>query len=1038
MDRPVWRVSLLLFGSGFCALTYETIWLRQFRLIFGASTAASAAVLAIFMGGLGLGGILLGRRVEGSRNPLAFYGLLELGVAVSAALTPALFFIVRKAYLAIGGSFGMPSALAAIVRLLLATLVLAVPTLLMGGTLPAAARAIESHADERRRRVAIAYGLNTLGAVAGALATTFFFAERLGSLRTIIAAALINAMVGLAAMLISNSLRGRRDELEEETAEAAEALIAPRFVYGAAAAVGFAFLLMELVWYRMLAPLLGGTTFTFGLILAVALLGIGSGSFLYSLAQRRASVAGFALCCACEALFMAIPFAWGDGIAEIALLLRSLGALGFRGYLAGWSFVTFVVIFLPAFVSGLQFPLLISLLGKGRRGVAREIGMAYAWNTAGAIVGSLAGGFGFLPLLTAPGVWRVVIAFLAAIAIFFVIASRGSTSMRIGAIVAAGVAVVLLTATGPTAFWRHTPIGAGRVSPAGITPNKLRDMEASRRRETVWEADGIESSVSVADEDGYAFIVNGKGDGHARFDAGTQVMSGVLAGVLHPSPRRAVVVGLGTGSTAGWLGDLRSIERVDVVEIEPAISHVAEMCTPVNRDMPHNKKVHVVYGDGREFLLAGKGMYDVISSEPSNPFRAGISSLFTAEFYQACLSHLNRDGVFIQFLQAYEVDAPTIRIAYATITSVFPNVETWQSKGGDLLLVGSREPLRYDLDTIRARMADPVVREGIWRVWWANDAEGVVAHYVCGNDTARTLGTGSRLNTDDRPLIEYGFARALGNSDAFRVADLRMFARARRDDIPAMLQRPDIVAAVERKRMSIGVPEDAFVDLTGVFNQLQIVGAAQNAFVLGDYANVWTLWNGAGQPRSALELITITDALANRGDEQALPAIEALRRIAPIEADLLLARLRWRQGKVEEAGAAFSSAYVAYRTNPWPLPIVMHRALTLTADVAHDRKAPPILQPLMDALSQPFSVGMFDTQRRSLLLLLAHEKNQGVVCDAAEMALVASWEPHIPWQRDYLSERLRCYEQNGDRRAAAARRDWEKFLEHERQPLGTN
>src|SRR4051812_30409100 len=148
MTRETWKVGALLFGSGFCALIYQTVWLRQFRLIFGASTSASAAVLAIFMAGLGAGGLVIGRRVERSRNPLFIYGALEVGVAIFAALTPLLLFLVRSAYLAIGGSFAMPAVIVAIVRVILAALILGVPTFLMGGTLPAASRAVESSSDE--------------------------------------------------------------------------------------------------------------------------------------------------------------------------------------------------------------------------------------------------------------------------------------------------------------------------------------------------------------------------------------------------------------------------------------------------------------------------------------------------------------------------------------------------------------------------------------------------------------------------------------------------------------------------------------------------------------------------------------------------------------------------------------------------------------------------------------------------------------------------------------------------------------------------
>src|SRR3954447_21457418 len=207
MNRRAASLSLLLFGSGFCALLYQTVWLRQFRLIFGASTAASAAVLAIFMGGLGAGGILIGERVERSRNPLAMYGGLEIGVAISAGLTPLLFFTVRAAYLAMGGSFGMPGFLVAPIRLLLAALVLAIPTIFMGGTLPAVARAAESDEDAERSSVAVLYGMNTLGAVAGTLVSTFYLLEHFGNRYTLIGAALLNAFVGLTALLLSSKRR---------------------------------------------------------------------------------------------------------------------------------------------------------------------------------------------------------------------------------------------------------------------------------------------------------------------------------------------------------------------------------------------------------------------------------------------------------------------------------------------------------------------------------------------------------------------------------------------------------------------------------------------------------------------------------------------------------------------------------------------------------------------------------------------------------------------------------------------------------------
>ncbi|HEU5163534.1 MAG TPA: spermidine synthase, partial [Thermoanaerobaculia bacterium] len=400
-------VSALLFGSGFCALVYQTTWFREFRLIFGASTAASAAVLAVFMGGLGIGGAILGHRADRARNGLRLYALLEIGIAISAAATPLLLLLARQAYIATGGSGAFGLGGATVVRIILTALVLAIPTILMGGTLPAAARAVETGDDRGRRRLAVLYGANTVGAVAGALAGTFGMLELFGNRKTLLVAAALNVLVALIARAVAS--RSSEDAAETGAATARVAVAGRRrgFVFAAAALVGFAFFLMEMVWYRMLAPLLGGSTFTFGLILAAALAGIGIGGFLYSSfgESRVATLRAFAITCAAESLLIAIPFAIGDGIAVLAILLRGLGSMGFAGYVLGWSAIAAVVVVPASILAGFQFPLLIALLGEGRENVGRDAGTAYAWNTAGAIGGSLAGGFGILPLLTAPGTW---------------------------------------------------------------------------------------------------------------------------------------------------------------------------------------------------------------------------------------------------------------------------------------------------------------------------------------------------------------------------------------------------------------------------------------------------------------------------------------------------------------------------------------------------------------------------------------------------------------------------------------------------------
>lgn len=268
------------------------------------------------------------------------------------------------------------------------------------------------------------------------------------------------------------------------------------------------------------------------------------------------------------------------------------------------------------------------------------------------------------------------------------------------------VVAVLLVALplGPTALWRHAPIGAGRVGIDKIaTRNDVDDLIRDYRGAMTWQAEGRESSLAADGNYGLSLIVNGKSDGNVIDDVGTQIMSGMMGAFLHPNPRSALVIGLGTGTTAGWLGTVPSIENVDVVELESEVVHFAKLCSAANLDVVHNPKVHIRIGDGREYLLTKRTQYDIVASEPSNPYRAGVASLYTREFYAAAASRLTGNGLFLQWLQVYDTDPELLGVVFATLRSVFPNIETWSTLEGDLLLVASRAPIPHNVADLRAR-----------------------------------------------------------------------------------------------------------------------------------------------------------------------------------------------------------------------------------------------------------------------------------------------------------------------------------------------
>jgi spermidine synthase len=1067
MRFSVKKVALLVMGSGFCALVYQVAWFRMFRLIFGASTAASAAVLAIFMGGLGLGSAWLGRRADAHRRPLGFYAQLEMGIALTAAASPLLLAIVRDLYISLGGTFKLGLAVGTPLRLLLSALVLGLPTFLMGGTLPAVARAVESESDAGRRSLAVLYGCNTLGAVIGALATTFLLLESLGTHKTVWAACALNLLVALAAFGWARESGGAgavRDKpkpkkaakgkaAEASSADAPEAPAAPEpvapatraaapvlFLLIAAGLVGFAFFLMELVWYRMLGPILGGSSYTLGLILAVALVGIGVGGLLYSAGarSRRPTLLGFSLTCALEAFFLLVPYALGDRIAVLALLLRPLGTtLGFTALVSVWAVVTIIVVLPPALISGYQFPLLVGLLGSGERNVGREVGLAYAANTLGAIIGSLAGGFGLVPLLSAPGTWKLTaLLLLALLAAALVLAFRqGGASFRTAAApIAAGLAsLLLLTAVGPTAAWRHTPIGAGRVAADFDGLNALKTLLSERRRGIIWEVDGVESSVALKRSDQFELMINGKSDGSALRDAPTQVMSVLVGAMLHPNPQHALVIGLGTGSSSGWLSQVPTMQRVDTVEIEPAILRIADAMAPVNHQVLKQPKVHLLLADGRELLLTTPNTYDLVFSEPSNPYRAGISSLFTQEFYTSVADRLAPGGLFLQWLQGYDVDAQVVRTAYATLRSVYPSVETWQVGRNDLMLVASKEPIPHNLERVRARAAQEPYRSALRNTWGVEGAEGFYAGFVASPALASSFQDlkGDRLNTDDHPLIEFGFARGLGRPGLFDINQLRQMALTMKANRPAGLESTLDGAKVDEMgtvRSSLwGIPPSVLTPGDAAFEARV---RARQAYAQGNLQAAGTLWaSQPGAPIAPFDLSLLAESSAAAGDPRTPQFAEALRTWSPSEAEAVLAQWSLRQGAADQAEQHLETAFRTCRTNPWVYMPVLQRALQLATSLG--KQSPPLGTKLYAALGEPFAAGLLEELRLQARLELAGIVDFKGLCAEA----IAPFEPNVPWEERFLYIRDLCYQQTNNPKWEAATKDLEAFRAEAPPPL---
>ncbi len=1060
MRRSVSVIAGCLFLSGMCALIYQVAWMHELRLVFGGSTAAMGAVLAIFMAGLGLGNSLLGRRADATTNPLRLYGVLELMIAVSAAATPFLIDIARAAYVGLGGQTMLGVWGATGLRLGLSVLVLGLPTFLMGGTLPAAAMAATDPNDPARRKLAVLYGLNTLGAVAGTLLSTFWLVELLGVRAALWSAAAVNVIAAVIALVVSTRQRsaevadaasipadagnvghdshpGALPNVMVATSSSDEALATEDasgtphvFVYLSAACVGFSFLLMELVWNRMLTPLLGGSSFTFGLILAIALLGIGVGSLAYTVLfrNRTPTLELFAFTCGLEALALAIPFALGDQLA-IWTAVNSGTATSFFGQVVLWAILTSVVVLPAAIVSGLQFPLLIALLGRADKNLGRQAGLATSCNTFGAIFGSLAGGFGALPLLTAPVTWQLVTGVLGTLGIAGVVLSA-SKRRPVGALILPMATITLaflcLKADGPTAVWRHSSIGAGRARLTDKSPNAIRRWVHEKRRRIGWEAEGVESSVALEMSNGLAFFVNGKIDGHALLDVGTQVMLGQVGAILHGNPTSALVVGLGTGETAGWLGAIESMKQVDVVELEPAIIEVARRCATMNCNVLDNPNVHVVFNDAREVLLTTNNRYDLIVSEPSNPYRAGIAGLFTQEFYQASQKRLADRGVFVQWLQAYEIDAQTVHTVFATLSSVFPHVEVWQTNSTDLLLACAMEPIEHDVVALRERLARPIYRQAMQTAWRATDLEGFLARHVAGPDLIRELlkNNSVPLNTDDRNCLEYGFARTVGKKQTgFSIVELRQAAAQVSAHRPRVTNGEPNWTLVEDERIAMHVFQRELVppspDWTDGHQQR---AEAQTLCRDGKFAEAIEMWGQQSrEPSQLTETAILAFAHASLGHTDVVrPLIERLRTVAPNEALGIDAVLQFHAADFEQCERILEQTILGLRDDPWGMDLLVDAVLVLPQQLAQrDRtKAAAMLK----HLTQPLAGLKLQERRMGLACNVAN------LVDATQLArAIEAFEPHVPWTKPFLELRLRAYAKSGHRLVEIAERDLLRF-----------
>ncbi len=685
---------LLSAGSGLAALIYEIVWFQLLELVIGSSAVSLSVVLATFMGGTCLGSLIFPRLVSAKQHPLRVYAVIEIGIGVLGILVLLLMPLAAGLYTAWSGD-GLRGLL---LRGLVAAACLLPPTVLMGATLPALARGVES-TPNGVSWLGFFYGGNIAGAVFGCLLSGFYLLREYDvATATYFAAAVNAAAAGIAFTLSTAGAVYDRPRYRTSPSWAVTDRPYSSTVYVAIAVSGLCALAAEAIWTRILGLLLGGSVYTFSIILAVFLTGLGIGSGAGSLLSRSLARPRLALGW-CQ-LLVAGAIAW-----TAYSLTSSLPYWPIDPSISSNIWFTFQLdldralwaLLPPTLLWGASFPLALAALAKSGWDNARLVGSVYAANTMGAIAGALGAS-----LLLIAGV-----------------GSQRSEQLLIALSAAAGLLLLL-----PGVRWAGAGLAAVAVLFAGLlihsVPPISKPLVAHGRYAASWAGkgdiiyaeEGINASVAVSRFPNGALTYHVAGKIQASSvprDMRLQRMLGHLTSLIPENPRSVLVIGCGAGITAGAVSIDPRVDRVTIVEIEPLVPQAAAAYfAEYNFAVVRNPKVRVRIDDGRHYLLTAKDRFDAITVDPLDPWVKGAAHLYTEEFFEIVKRRLNPGGVVTIYVQLFETNLEAVKSSVATFFEVFPNGAIWgntyEGRGHDMVLLGAVEPLRIDLDEMERRL----------------------------------------------------------------------------------------------------------------------------------------------------------------------------------------------------------------------------------------------------------------------------------------------------------------------------------------------
>lgn len=765
--------------TGFTGLVYEVSWQKYLATLLGSHSEATAAVLAIFLGGLSVGYALFGKatrilqaRARARGRParlLAFYAAVEGAIGVYALAFPWLFGGVQ------GLSLRLPvfgPATDFLIDVLLSAALIGPPSILMGGTIPILTLVLSRTLDTATRVHAWVYGFNTIGAFAGALVGGFFLVPLLGLDRVSHAMGAINLLAAAIFLVLDRSALGSPGNAVEnsvgmESPDHSARIAGYSGLMAVAALSGFAMMTIQTILNRIGALAFGPSMFTFAMVVAVFVLSIAAGSlavsFLKNIPSRMIVASQWAL-----VLCLVLLYGLMENVPYYAHVIRSV----FQPTPAAFYFFQFssllwllLVLIVPIGLSGALLPLLFHHLRQTVGELGTTAGRLYSWNTAGSLLGALLGGYLLLIFFDLHIVFRVALGALVVCAVILTVQLLKISALAMAVLVMAPALVGLWSMP----EWDPERLDSGLFRKREATALTYVGADAffeNRKRRIIFHRDGPSTTATVREgrkddeRPGFSLSTNGKPDGNLIGDYPTMALAALFPALLAEENRRSFVIGYGTGVTAGELAALDSMQEVHVAEISQAVLDAAPYFEVGNQAPLASPKLRLHRSDAYRSLLRAEGQFDIIVSEPSNPWVSGVEMLFSRGFLEAAKDKLSPGGVYAQWFHLYETDNEAVELVLRTYLSVFDHVSLWFTMQSDLVIMGIQDPERaLDVGAMRTRFEQPDFREAFERVGVQNLA-AVFAHEIVPLGVLNALEMDGPIQTLRHPRLSHLAAQA--------------------------------------------------------------------------------------------------------------------------------------------------------------------------------------------------------------------------------------------------------------------------------------